>query len=1221
MKSEEINASFSNNIKVKDIVKINNDQNIADSFKVYIRVKPYMQKEISKIRNSFTSTSYQNNSVISKSLTKDLSNVPSQEKDKIPFLKIENNILYLEDIKNRKNKNNKTFLFDNIFNESSNNQNIFNEAIKPMIDKILIGYNSTALAYGATGTGKTYTIFGDLSSNFGEKGIIFKACDYLFEKIEINKNEEKKGNAETNYLIKISYFEIYNEIVKDLISENASPLMLLEDAQKGVICQNSKELIINDSIELKKIINESNKRRTMASTNQNQFSSRSHAILQMTLEKKIKKINSEDGYEIYNSKFLIVDLAGSERGAEKGKRREEGVNINKSLFTLSNCLNILSEKSNIGKFVPYRDSKLTRLLKDSLGGNIITVMIACISSLSCNYDDTLSTLNYAFKAKKITKKVMKNIKEINFNNLQYKEMVDSLKSQIIQLKNIIKNQEIKLKKQVSIEYIEKENKEEEKIDNKNINSNEIQINVNKNEIGIKNIDNNKQKEVSENKQFNLSQKEKGLSDKNNNKNFVEKNKDISQNFEQEINIDIYNNFIKEISLGNFDINKLKNQIELIKKDKNELEKFLLNDSVRNENINEKYNSIKNIYNKYIEIINEKLVESIEQKMIYNFNIKEITDLNQINNDKISELEKKVKEEKVIEEIDYTKKNIEENNIQKNQIIASIKKNDENKKELQNLLLNLLDSKNNSMDQYIHIIKEKDKLFKITKQYEKEIENYVKIQKQKDEDINKINRKIEILRAKLKEKDKKINELEKKGGKPKLELNDFKSNNINRSKLNENIRTEAEKKNRSPKITLKNYFNSFKRNNSKNNTKEKNEILSSSIKGQRKTLIQKKISYSHVTKEKNITNSNYNSNQSNINTKRLSTIPNKNKIKDSKKTNNINKTENNDENINNCNFNDFIELMKYKDSTIPKTTITLADFEHSKKVNNSIHLKSNKSKNNNKFKNFISNKPKNINKNVKIKCSSKNRDNSKTNSINNNSEVIMKNKKNLIKSVTVDLKRKNNSPEIKVNEILEKSKTDQTKERINKKNNFLIIKSFKPEKLSIDLNNIRNQNFIIQADLTEKINEIKISKTKNIKNQKSNREAINRNLKNMKSSKSNPKLLIEKKVNKNFIKKLSLKEARFENKLKYEKETNRKNELNVAENFINQYKQMKDEKSIQVLHSFKNKNNNSSKALLYNNKIAEDVDNESSITNIQRNITDKFYSGYEDIKSNGNEKEV
>ena len=186
----------------------------------------------------------------------------------------------------------------------------------------------------------------------------------------------------------------------------------------------------------------------MASTDQNQFSSRSHAILQMTLEKKIKKSNEH--YDIIYSKFLVVDLAGSEKSMERGKRREEGVNINKSLFTLGNCINILSEKSNTGKFVPYRDSKLTRILKDSLGGNILTVMLACISPCSSTYDETLGTLNYAFRAKKITKKVMKNIQEINVNNLQYKEMIDNLKNEIIQLKLIIKNQEIKLKEKVDI---------------------------------------------------------------------------------------------------------------------------------------------------------------------------------------------------------------------------------------------------------------------------------------------------------------------------------------------------------------------------------------------------------------------------------------------------------------------------------------------------------------------------------------------------------------------------------------------------------------------------------------------------------------------------------------------------------------------------------------------------------------------------------------------------
>ena len=120
-----------------------------------------------------------------------------------------------------------------------------------MIDKILNGYNSTTLAYGVTGTGKTYTIFGDLSNNSKDEGIIFKACDYLFEKIELNKKINKIENI--NYEIKVSYIEIYNEIVKDLINKNSPSLMLVEDSQKGVICSNAKEIIINDSGQLKKI--------------------------------------------------------------------------------------------------------------------------------------------------------------------------------------------------------------------------------------------------------------------------------------------------------------------------------------------------------------------------------------------------------------------------------------------------------------------------------------------------------------------------------------------------------------------------------------------------------------------------------------------------------------------------------------------------------------------------------------------------------------------------------------------------------------------------------------------------------------------------------------------------------------------------------------------------------------------------------------------------------
>ena len=412
----------------KNVISNNNEE----SFKVYIRIRPHIHKLIPTSKNSVKQ-------IISPKNNKNKNNNCAEKN----MIKVDKNMIFLEEMKNTKNKNSiKSYIYDNIFNESATNEIVFNGAIKSMLDQIILGYNSTVLAYGVTGTGKTYTIFGDLNNNFKDEGIIFKSCDYLFEKIDQNKNKD----INTNYSIKISYIEIYNEIVKDLISENTPSLMIVEDPVKGVICSNVKEIIIYDSVQLKKIINDSNKRRTMASTDQNQFSSRSHAILQMSLEKKIKK--DENNYDIIYSKFLVVDLAGSEKGMEKGKRREEGVNINKSLFTLGNCLNILSEKSNAGKFVPYRDSKLTRILKDSLGGNILTVMLACISPCSNNYDDTLNTLNYAFKAKKITKKVMKNIQEININNLHYQDMIDNLKNEILQLKQIIKNQEIKLKQKV-----------------------------------------------------------------------------------------------------------------------------------------------------------------------------------------------------------------------------------------------------------------------------------------------------------------------------------------------------------------------------------------------------------------------------------------------------------------------------------------------------------------------------------------------------------------------------------------------------------------------------------------------------------------------------------------------------------------------------------------------------------------------------------------------------
>ena len=1257
MKVDNIN-NISNNQLVKESSnnndKNNTNNNNIDSFKVYVRIRPYLQKEPIAPQKSSYGCNHQIASNLSKTIT---SKNPPKNLEKVQMLKVEKNIIYLEDIKKDKNKNNRIFIFDNVFNESTKNETVFNESIKSMIDKVLLGYNSTALAYGVTGTGKTYTIFGDLSNNFKDEGIIFKACDYLFEKIALNNNND------ISYNIKVSYIEIYNEIVKDLINENSTSLMIVEDAQKGVICPNAKEIIINDSVELKKIINESNKRRTMASTNQNQFSSRSHAILQMILEKKIKK--SEDNYELCFSKFLVVDLAGSERGGERGKRREEGANINKSLFTLGNCLNILSEKSNMGKFVPYRDSKLTRLLKDSLGGNILTVMLACISPWLSAYDETLSTLNYAYKAKKITKKVMKNIQEININKLQYKEIIDTLKNEIMQLKKIIKNQEIKLKEKIDID---KKDINEDNVDsneNKSIKDNyEIRTTEshgNMEILGIKNILDNNTRDATplDNKEHSLPKTERNISIFHENE--IKDNSIISKINNNGVNIEAYNKYIEDLINNDLNIDSINEQVEHIKKDKNLLETYLAKNNTKDENLVSKYNSIKIIYEKLIEIINEKLVENIEQNMIYNFNIKEITELNKQNNDKVKDLEKQKLEDddvKIIEEINYTNKNIMENNAQKEQIYESIKKNNEQKEELKKILINLMENRTDSMNKYIHILQEKDKLFKITKQYEKEIENYIKMQKQKDEDMVKINRKIEILRAKLKEKDRKINELEKKGGR-KIDVNNIKTSNTNyyldKSKSNTNsiVQTESQiflDKNKSP-IKSSKHRMTFKRENSKIKSPINNKDKSNKKKS------------NDVADDKSISNKNkFNHNNSR---KRLTVIPNESNNKISKKytQNNIQKyrTENNNENINNNNYiSEPFEQIKYKELIVPKTTITLTENNTKLEQMNPLYIKNNKER-------ILKKTPTN-NMNYFKKYTSINKQNSQrhSNSIRGPNVNYRNQKKNSLKSVKVDLKPKNYS-EINLNQNngnggIKRDKSDNDKSNHNSNNNnlninsnsdnnLISVKAFKAEKVNIDLTNIDKDNYKDNykdkdnISLNEKINNIKLlklkdkvkssnrdndkrakSKKKNytiIANTNSNSNNNNRHIKKM--SKSNPKISKEQNSNNNNnqIKKLTLQEARYENKLKYEKVSNGKTELLYAESFLNEYKKMKSNDSLKIKQYIKNMNN--SRTMDANNK-PDEYESKSYFIDIQKiKINDPCNKDnnylLEEKKKNGQDRNV
>lgn len=454
-------------------------------------------------------------------------------------------------------------------------------------------------------------MFGDIYNNLNfEKGICMYSIDYLFDKI----NSEKK----ISFYTKMSYLEIYNEQVIDLLTDKPSVegIMIIEDPKKGVIVPELTQKIVSTSDQVLNNIIIGNQRRTMGATGQNQFSSRSHAILEIAIEQRTS--NSDNKEEMINSKMSFVDLAGSERGGlEKGIRREEGSNINKSLLALGNCINILSDKSKKGSFVPYRDSKLTRLLKDSLGGNIVTLMIVCVSPSPMSYEETSSTLNYASRANKIEKKITRNIKEVDQYNAQYREMLVSLRTEIAQLKDIIRNQHLILQLKPN-DSLSSDNH-----DNGNNDSNTYQTKKpEKSTVLYDDFFNAEEREKLEYDKVIL-----GIMKENQKDN--DKNQPLLLNCN--CNYEVYDNFLNTNlnSLTEEEFEDFENKMEALYFDKINLEDRIKK-GVKALEINEKYTVIRTLYEKFIELINDKLIENIEQNMILKFNYKEILELNEAN---------------------------------------------------------------------------------------------------------------------------------------------------------------------------------------------------------------------------------------------------------------------------------------------------------------------------------------------------------------------------------------------------------------------------------------------------------------------------------------------------------------------------------------------------------------------------------------------------------------
>ncbi|KAJ4339601.1 tubulin-dependent ATPase kip3 [Didymella glomerata] len=317
-----------------------------------------------------------------------------------------------------------TFAFDRVFDDTTSQADIYESTAKPLLDNVLDGYNATVFAYGATGCGKTHTITGTP----GDPGIIFLTMQELFEKI--NERSEEKVTEVT-----LSYLEIYNETIRDLLVEGGSKtsLMLREDSNQAVSVAGLTSHRPTDVNEVMEMIVRGNDLRTMSPTEANATSSRSHAVLQINVSSKDRNASVNEPHTM--ATLSIIDLAGSERASatkNRGARLTEGANINKSLLALGSCINALCDvrKHN---HIPYRNSKLTRLLKFSLGGNCKTVMIVCVSPSSVHFDETQNTLRYANRAKNIQTKVTKNVFNVNRHVKDYLKKIDEQRALIDEL--------------------------------------------------------------------------------------------------------------------------------------------------------------------------------------------------------------------------------------------------------------------------------------------------------------------------------------------------------------------------------------------------------------------------------------------------------------------------------------------------------------------------------------------------------------------------------------------------------------------------------------------------------------------------------------------------------------------------------------------------------------------------------------------------------------------
>lgn len=329
------------------------------------------------------------------------------------------------------------FLCDHLFEESCCQEDVYSVSVQPLVDAFFQGFNATVFAYGQTGSGKTYTIGEANICSFRdeEQGIIPRAVADVFKLLDENDLND--------FSVRVSYLEVYKEEFKDLLEvETASKDIHIREDKGNIVLCGVKECEVEGLDEVLSLLESGNTARHTGATQMNPNSSRSHTIFTLYMDQRrgnsrLYGSATSNGPQMLSSKFHFVDLAGSERilrTGNTGERLKESIQINSGLLALGNVIGALGDPKRKGSHIPYRDSKITRILKDSLGGNSKTLMIACISPSSSDFDESLNTLNYASRARNIQNQATVNCK-------REPDRVEGLEQQIKALRRALENRQ------------------------------------------------------------------------------------------------------------------------------------------------------------------------------------------------------------------------------------------------------------------------------------------------------------------------------------------------------------------------------------------------------------------------------------------------------------------------------------------------------------------------------------------------------------------------------------------------------------------------------------------------------------------------------------------------------------------------------------------------------------------------------------------------------------